>query len=79
MALAALRARPEFLAHCQEALASTRRQWLVQRFVLALTVGGAGGGPERRPIELQAHDPARCVRSRVLSLSRARAACQPRC
>ena len=57
LAVRSLKARPDFLAHCQEALAATRRAWLVQRFVRALTVGGE----DRRPIELQAHDPARYV------------------
>jgi hypothetical protein len=59
LALQALRTnRPEFFAHCQEALAATRRSWLVQRFVLALTVGlggGSGGGSARGGQQMQVH------------------------
>lgn len=59
-ALGALRARPEFLAHCAESLGSIRRSWLLRRFVVALTVG-TGRQADRRPMELAAHDAGRYV------------------
>lgn len=58
LAVHALRARPSFYAHCQEAILGFRRTMLVQRFAMAMTIGVGGSS---QPIELMAHDPVRYV------------------
>lgn len=56
-AIAMLRDRSEFYNYCKERLTTSRRTLLMQRFLVALTVGGPNGIP--RPIEMHAHDPVR--------------------
>ena len=56
-ALHHLQERDVLLQQVVEEFISSRRAALVRNFIEALTVGGPGGSP--RPIELQAHEPAR--------------------
>ena len=56
-ALHHLQERDVLLQQVVEEFISSRRAGLVRNFIEALTVGGPGGSP--RPIELQAHEPAR--------------------
>ena len=58
-ALFHLQEREVLLQQVVEEFTSTRRAALVRSFIEALTVGGPGGAP--RPIELQAHEPARYI------------------
>ena len=56
-ALQHLQARPALFSLVLDEYTGARRAGLVRQFLSALTEGGPGGTP--RPIELQAHDPAR--------------------
>ena len=58
-ALHHLQEREVLLQQVLEEFTSARRAALVRNFIEALTVGGPGGSP--RPIELQAHEPARYI------------------
>ena len=58
-ALSHLQERDVLLQQVVEEFISARRAALVRNFIEALTVGGPGGSP--RPIELQAHEPARYI------------------
>jgi len=58
-ALHHLQEREVLLQQVVQEFTSTRRAATVRSFIEALTVGGPGGAP--RPIELQAHEPARYI------------------
>jgi hypothetical protein len=59
-AISYLRKLPIYFSQCQDLVVNSRRSQLVQRFVMALTQGGAAG-QVFRAIDLHAHDAVRYV------------------
>ena len=62
MAVKYLREVPVYFTQCQDLIICSRRTLLVQRFIVALTQGGSGGGHmSSRAIEMHSHDAIRYV------------------
>jgi conserved oligomeric Golgi complex subunit 6 len=66
LAMAYLSEVPSYFTECQDAVISSRRSLMVQRFIVALTQGKNSWGDSTsrgsaRPLEAHAHDPSRFV------------------
>lgn len=61
MAVKYLREVPVYFTQCQDLIIHSRRTLLVQRFISALTQGGAGNHISSHAIEAHSHDPVRYV------------------
>jgi hypothetical protein len=56
-----LRKVPVYFSQCQDIVVASRRSFLVQKFVTALTQGSGSGSSGMRAIDLHAHDAVRYV------------------